>query len=772
MIFAETEGTSPDSSLESRPENLQETTARNTLASDAIDDADTTALSVTPVGKPLTVCEDPVDLPALDQRPDYGRSCELVHDLHKFPDIVHESCHQKMVDETRKMSAKRISSDDVLPFQLSCLTQFGDPRLWNIDTVKDALVVCYGYEGIDGASLAWIQSASLSGAALFSANPKILEQAPQPKIIADFLAILRQVPVPDEQIMQKFLEAPEELNPLTFELSRVNSPQLTCQCIQGYFRTAIHPYNVGDVVRHFCETAMDKAKGVPRKDFVRYREVVGSRTPAGVVVRSAFAPSTLRWWLWKNSGVLGLSFHEESFHESEPRLNDFIVWMLSCRLLKQADVLPSGHMGIDIFARCSRSSVAADNALLTFPVLRRRRVLNPPKDNDIAKPRKSSHDESLEAESRHLVAAAAVELAPSHCEEAFASIALEALSSEQSMSTADTLFAHVYQLEYVDLTTMSSEQRLCFFINVYNTLYMHGWIIASQEAEQDYSDFLESYGYRIGGLYFSLSDIKHGILRCNRPAPDALFPPFAPGDPRGNLCSSTAMDDLMTLRVVIALVDIFVFPDRLFEQPHYDPRVLLHDDAGFVNSNLRVASSPHLRSKPVVMEDDFELVEPEEGSSDDEASSPTVATVANSSGPPQSPPSPDLPRIVSNASAAQSSGGAKLFASLFGAAKSRSTLVAHHCVPLVHTKMHEQLQKMEQQFLQRLVDPSQPMLVVGAGPPYPRLIQSLVGLEEFGRTPEDVMKFLNKYRLKASKARTATTATAATCILRRATTKQ
>ncbi|GJD09744.1 hypothetical protein Gasu2_39750 [Galdieria sulphuraria] len=96
------------------------------------------------------------------------------------------------------------------------------------------------------------------------------------------------------------------------------------------------------------------------------------------------------------------------------------------------------------------------------------------------------------------------------------------------------------KLQYISydvLRSMSSLERMCFFINVYNALFLHSLIVAgvpkgfngNEEATDPYREtialFREAISYRIGmnkdketlsNLVFSLNDILHGILRCNR----------------------------------------------------------------------------------------------------------------------------------------------------------------------------------------------------------------------------------------------------------------
>ncbi len=78
------------------------------------------------------------------------------------------------------------------------------------------------------------------------------------------------------------------------------------------------------------------------------------------------------------------------------------------------------------------------------------------------------------------------------------------------------------------------EERLAFWINIYNTLVIHGVIALNiEESVKDVRDFFDRICYRIGGLLFAPDDIEHGILRGNRRPPHGIFHRFSPQDRRG-----------------------------------------------------------------------------------------------------------------------------------------------------------------------------------------------------------------------------------------------
>ncbi|KAJ3423405.1 electron carrier/ protein disulfide oxidoreductase [Anaeramoeba flamelloides] len=74
------------------------------------------------------------------------------------------------------------------------------------------------------------------------------------------------------------------------------------------------------------------------------------------------------------------------------------------------------------------------------------------------------------------------------------------------------------QLQKIDLSNLkNTKEQLCFFLNTYNLLSLHG-IISNSLIPHDKSSWdhhQQNSIYLIGGSYFSLSDIFHGILRAN-----------------------------------------------------------------------------------------------------------------------------------------------------------------------------------------------------------------------------------------------------------------
>uniref|UniRef100_A0A1A8CIZ6 Uncharacterized protein n=1 Tax=Nothobranchius kadleci TaxID=1051664 RepID=A0A1A8CIZ6_NOTKA len=89
------------------------------------------------------------------------------------------------------------------------------------------------------------------------------------------------------------------------------------------------------------------------------------------------------------------------------------------------------------------------------------------------------------------------------------------------------------QLQRVELLSLSRDEKLAFFINIYNALVIHGFLRlgAPTNLWQRYR-FFNYVSYFIGGEVFTLQDIENGVLRGNRRGVAQLRRPFSKSDPR------------------------------------------------------------------------------------------------------------------------------------------------------------------------------------------------------------------------------------------------
>ncbi|TDH73199.1 uncharacterized protein CCR75_003072 [Bremia lactucae] len=76
------------------------------------------------------------------------------------------------------------------------------------------------------------------------------------------------------------------------------------------------------------------------------------------------------------------------------------------------------------------------------------------------------------------------------------------------------------KLQKIDVGSLPKHERQPFFINIYNAMVLHGLIeFGVPQNIGQYKAFERDVAYTIGGMEFTLGDIKHGILRCNRKPP-------------------------------------------------------------------------------------------------------------------------------------------------------------------------------------------------------------------------------------------------------------
>ncbi|XP_041359052.1 uncharacterized protein LOC121375589 [Gigantopelta aegis] len=89
------------------------------------------------------------------------------------------------------------------------------------------------------------------------------------------------------------------------------------------------------------------------------------------------------------------------------------------------------------------------------------------------------------------------------------------------------------ELQRVQIASSSREEKLAFFINIYNALVIHANIVRGPPDNlwQRYK-FFHTVKYIIGGYAYSLQDIENGVLRSNRKGVGMIRRPFSSSDPR------------------------------------------------------------------------------------------------------------------------------------------------------------------------------------------------------------------------------------------------
>ncbi|PHU09100.1 hypothetical protein BC332_20960 [Capsicum chinense] len=85
----------------------------------------------------------------------------------------------------------------------------------------------------------------------------------------------------------------------------------------------------------------------------------------------------------------------------------------------------------------------------------------------------------------------------------------------------------VQDLHRVNILTLSADEKLVFFLNLYNAMAIHAVIrVGHPRGMIDRRSFFSDFQYIVGGYSYSLSSIKDGILRSNRRSPFALMKHF------------------------------------------------------------------------------------------------------------------------------------------------------------------------------------------------------------------------------------------------------
>ncbi|XP_050375005.1 uncharacterized protein LOC126792619 [Argentina anserina] len=91
----------------------------------------------------------------------------------------------------------------------------------------------------------------------------------------------------------------------------------------------------------------------------------------------------------------------------------------------------------------------------------------------------------------------------------------------------------VQELHRVNLFELTPNERLSFFLNLYNAMVIHAVIrVGRPQGLIERRSFYNDFQYIVGGYSYSLSTIENGILRINRRPPYSLVKPFRSGDSR------------------------------------------------------------------------------------------------------------------------------------------------------------------------------------------------------------------------------------------------
>ncbi|XP_027938594.1 uncharacterized protein LOC114193094 [Vigna unguiculata] len=91
----------------------------------------------------------------------------------------------------------------------------------------------------------------------------------------------------------------------------------------------------------------------------------------------------------------------------------------------------------------------------------------------------------------------------------------------------------IEELQRGEVCDLSREEKLAFFINLYNMMTIHAILVwGHPSGALERRKLFEDFQYVIGGFTYSLSAIQNGILRANQRQPYTLMKPFGAKDKR------------------------------------------------------------------------------------------------------------------------------------------------------------------------------------------------------------------------------------------------
>jgi hypothetical protein len=143
------------------------------------------------------------------------------------------------------------------------------------------------------------------------------------------------------------------------------------------------------------------------------------------------------------------------------------------------------------------------------------------------------------------------------------------------------------------------EDRIAFWVNVYNSLVIHAVTLEVKahhfSSVWDVVGFFDRRAYDVGGRVYTLNDIEHGILRANRTQPYGLYKPFGRSDPRqADSLKSVEFDPRIHFALNCASHSC---PPFAFLRAESLDRDLERAKCGFIESETRIDEDHILTSK-------------------------------------------------------------------------------------------------------------------------------------------------------------------------------
>ncbi|ORC88754.1 putative synaptojanin (N-terminal domain), putative,inositol/phosphatidylinositol phosphatase [Trypanosoma theileri] len=718
----------------------------------------------------------------------------FVHNHSTFPDEVRASVFHQDIEAVRHMSDDCEPLKDLRRMQLEVLSMYGDPVDWNAEMLIEALTEVE--PEVSPPTVNYLRRINVDRNVLLYKLP--IDCMEQGELLQRFSDLVRQIPQRGletsvhfqtaefdklvEEMQSVYIGNKDDHNNNDINSNNTNSnttsnnnnnnnnnnrgniafPDATCRLLQPFFKEAVYPTTMATVVRRLLREMTDANSGVPRSDRLRYREKAGPRVPHALVVLQCFTAKELHLWLISESRRLGLTLHEHvEPHEASQAGWKFMLWLAHANLITQ--IITKPDFGVVVHPPVKASDFTSRTKLFTLPSLEERYILNKrisSRGAELTFTREESAGVALSLLSHSSIIAYTVSLV---------NLAFGLLSSVQEMtvtaggdnskdSSIHTLLERLLTLSThlvkVNILALQPRDRWCFWVNVFNTLYIHAWLVAPGQRAQDYKSFYTTNGYDIGGYFFSLNDIKNGILRGNKPPPFALLPPFEKEDPRhlfipiefgpkigneyndifekGNTTTTirTTLVHRIQRQILLALIDTYLLPNNFENISSYNPRTIFEEEEeeGQIGMDHTVSSMdvPNTSVDPEDSENDIPFDTGDEDLDMQESTHLAKSMLQRASG--------------------LSIGATSWFASWFANRSSNKNVTfTHPCIPLTSEVFSEQLNTIEGYVWRLLNHPTQ-VMVTRNGVQVPHaVLQLLLYPEEFGSSCDEIIRLLQHH---------------------------
>jgi hypothetical protein len=281
------------------------------------------------------------------------------------------------------------------------------------------------------------------------------------------------------------------------------------------------------VVREWHRIMTDADTGVPRASLARYANELEVQCPRAFAFRNVFNGATLVNWVLANEDKLGIQLADSALvvrrGERESNAAIFASNLITAGLIHAVsfNATMSGRNGIVTEPERFRDSV--------MPQTLYRFLCHEPRQafTGVPLPAELGMDRSDPQ--------AVMVIVYTLCK-----AALQWLYDDQA-STPQQVRAVCNQLlpfiAECNITALTPLHRACLFINLFNTLFCLIFAYYRHSgACVDIDIAFHTHYMIVAGMQYTLADMKHGILRANKPDPRMILKPFAPDDTRTQFC--------------------------------------------------------------------------------------------------------------------------------------------------------------------------------------------------------------------------------------------